>query len=217
MQIVLATRNLKKVKEIREILKGLDIEFLFLKDFPEIKEIEENGKTFSENATLKAREVTRFTKKISLADDSGLEVDVLRGKPGIYSARFARNDRERNRKLLRLLKDIPVNKRGATFRCAVAIASPDGKVRVVEGKYRGQIAFKKRGKAGFGFDPVFIAPRYDKTFAELGLKKKNIISHRSRAFRKAEKILKKMLHQDTRYKKQSPNNIQYQNHNNQTT
>ncbi|MBU4310520.1 XTP/dITP diphosphatase [bacterium] len=198
MQIVLATRNLKKVKEIREILKRLDVEFLFLKDFPEIKEIEEKGKTFSENATLKARKVTHLTKKITLADDSGLEVDALGGRPGIYSARFARNDRERNRKLLRLLKNVPASKRGATFRCAVAIAWPNGKIRVLEGKYQGKIAFKERGKEGFGFDPVFIAPRYDKTFAELGLKKKNRISHRSQAFRKAKKLLKKMLHQDTR-------------------
>ena len=193
MQIVLATRNLKKVKEIREILKRLDVEFLFLKDFPEIKEIEEKGKTFSENATLKARKVTHLTKKITLADDSGLEVDALGGRPGIYSARFARNDRERNRKLLRLLKNVPASKRGATFRCAVAIAWPNGKIRVLEGKYQGKIAFKERGKEGFGFDPVFIAPRYDKTFAELGLKKKNRISHRAQAFRKAKKLLKTII------------------------
>lgn len=193
MQIVLATRNLKKAKEIREILKGLDVEFLSLRDFPEIKEIEEKGKTFSENATLKAKEVAHLTKRISLADDSGLEVDALKGKPGIYSARFARNDRERNRKLLRLLKDVPADKRGATFRCTVAIARPDGKIRILEGKYRGRIAFKERGKTGFGFDPVFITPRYNKTFAELGPKIKNRISHRSQAFRKAKKLLKRML------------------------
>ncbi|GAG07492.1 unnamed protein product, partial [marine sediment metagenome] len=191
MQIVLATRNLKKVKEIKEILKGLKVEFLSLKDFPEIKEIEEKGKTFSENATLKAREVAHLTKKITLADDSGLEVDVLGGRPGIYSARFAPNDRERNRKLLGLLKNVPASKRGAIFRCAVAIVWPNGKTKVLEGRYRGQIAFKKRGKAGFGFDPVFIAPRYNKTFAELGLEIKNRISHRSQAFRKAEKLLRK--------------------------
>jgi XTP/dITP diphosphohydrolase len=208
VQIVLATRNLKKAKEIKEILKGLDIEFLSLKDFPEIKRIEEKGKTFSENATLKAKEVTWLTKKITLADDSGLEVDALKGRPGIYSARFAPNDRERNRKLLRLLKDVPANKRGATFRCAVAIAWPNGKIKILEGKYRGKIAFKERGKTGFGFDPVFIAPRYNKTFAELGLGIKNRISHRSQAFRKAKKILRKMLHQDTRNKKQSPSKSQ---------
>ncbi len=198
MQIVLATRNRKKAREIREILKGLNVEFLSLKDFPEIKEVEEKGKTFSENATFKAREVARLTKKISLADDSGLEVDTLKGKPGIYSARFARNDRERNRKLLRLLKDVPADKRGATFRCTVAIVVPDGKIRILEGKYRGRIAFKESGKTGFGFDPVFIAPRYNKTFAELGPEIKNRISHRSQAFRKAKKLLRKMLHQDTR-------------------
>jgi len=193
VQIVLATRNLKKAKEIREILKGLGVEFLSLKDFPRIKEIEEKGKTFSENAILKAKKVARLTKRISLADDSGLEVDVLGGRPGIYSARFAPNDRERNRKLLRLLKDIPASKRGATFRCAVAIAWPNGKTKVLEGRYRGRIALKERGKEGFGFDPIFIASRYNKTFAELGLKKKNRISHRSQAFRKAKKILEEML------------------------
>ncbi len=193
MQIVLATRNLKKAKEIREILKGLDVEFLSLKDFPEIKEIKEKGKTFSENATLKAREVAYLTKRVSLADDSGLEVDALEGKPGIYSARFARHDRERNKKLLRLLKNILASKRGATFRCAVAIVWPNGKTKVLEGRYRGQIAFKERGKAGFGFDPIFIASRYNKTFAELGIEIKNRISHRSQAFKKAEKILKTII------------------------
>ena len=193
MQLVLATRNLKKVKEIREILKGLDVEFLFLKDFPEIKEIEEKGKTFSENAILKAREVAHLTKRVSLADDSGLEVDALGGRPGIYSARFARTDRERNRKLLRVLKNVPANKRKATFRCAVAIAWPNGKIRVLEGKYQGRIAFKERGKEGFGFDPIFIVSRYDKTFAELGLEIKNRISHRSQAFRKVKKILKTII------------------------
>ncbi len=192
MQIVLATRNPKKIREIKEILKGLDVKFLSLKDFPEIKEIRELGKSFSENATFKAREVARLTRRISLADDSGLEVDALKKGPGIYSARFARNDRERNRKLLKLLKDVPAGERGATFRCAVAIATPDRKVRVVEGRYRGEIAFKERGKEGFGFDPVFIAPRYNKTFAELGLEIKNRISHRSQAFQKAKKLLKQM-------------------------
>ncbi len=193
MQIVLATRNLKKAREIRKILKGLNVEFLSLKDFPEIQKIEEKGRSFSENATLKARKVACLTKRISLADDSGLEVDALGGRPGIYSARFARNDRERNRKLLRLLKNIPASKRKATFRCAVAIAWPNRRTQVLEGRYRGKIAFKERGKAGFGFDPIFIIPRYNKTFAELGLKIKNRISHRSQAFRKAKKILEKML------------------------
>lgn len=193
MQIVLATKNPKKAKEIREILKGLKVEFLSLKNFPEIKEIEEKGRSFSENATRKAREVARSTRRISLADDSGLEVEALGGRPGIYSARFAPNDKERNRKLLRLLKDVPANKRAATFRCAVAIAFPDGKVRVVEGKYRGRIAFREKGKAGFGFDPVFIVPSYNKTFAELGMEIKNRISHRFQAFRKAEKLLRKTL------------------------
>ncbi len=193
MQIILATRNLKKAKEIREILKGLKVEFLSLRDFPTIKEIEEKGNSFSENAILKAQKVARLTKRISLADDSGLEVDALGGRPGIYSARFAPNDRERNRKLLKVLKNVPASKRGATFRCAVAIVWPNGKTKVLEGRYRGQIAFKKRGKAGFGFDPIFIASRYNKTFAELGLKIKNRISHRSQAFRKAKKILKTMM------------------------
>jgi non-canonical purine NTP pyrophosphatase (RdgB/HAM1 family) len=192
VQIVLATRNLKKAKEIKEILKGLKVKFLSLRDFPAIKEIEEKGNSFSENATIKAKKVTCLTKRISLADDSGLEVDALGGRPGIYSARFAPNDRERNRKLLRLLKNIPASKRGATFRCAVAITTPDGKVQVVRGKYRGKIAFKEKGREGFGFDPIFIALKYNKTFAELGLEKKNRISHRSRAFRKAEKLLKQV-------------------------
>jgi XTP/dITP diphosphohydrolase len=193
VQIVLATRNLKKVREIKKILGALRVEFLSLKDFPEIGEIEETGKTFGENAILKARTCARLTKKITLADDSGLEVDALGGKPGIYSARFAPNDRARNRKLLRLLENVAANKRGAAFKCAVAVAIPDGKIEVVEGHYRGRIAFRERGTAGFGYDPLFIAPRYGKTFAELGLDIKNRISHRSCAFRKAKKLLKKIL------------------------
>jgi len=193
MEIVLATRNQGKIREIKEALSGLDIKLLTLKDFPNLPSIKEEGATIQGNAIYKAKKVSELTGKVTLADDSGLEVDVLDGRPGVYSARFAESDEARNAKLLRLLKGVPEPERTAKFRCAVAICRPDGRVQVVEGECRGGIGFEERGNEGFGFDPIFVVPEYNKTFAQLGLSIKNEISHRARALQKARQILEKII------------------------
>ena len=194
MEIVLATNNFDKVKEIKHILRGLKIKILTLKNFPRLPEVKENGKTLRENAIKKATKVALQTRRIALADDSGLEVKALKGKPGVYSSRFAGENctyTDNNRKLLRLMKNILFLKRQARFICVIAIAMPDGKVKTVTGICKGKIALEVRGKQGFGYDPVFIPGGYKKTFAELGLKIKNKISHRTKALQKAKKILLK--------------------------
>lgn len=192
MEIVLATRNSDKIREIKDALKGTGFKFLTFSDFPSFPSPEEKGKTFRENALLKAEEVARFTGKIALSDDSGLEVDALGGAPGIYSSRFAGENvsyEDNNKKLLSLLKGIPEEKRGATFRCVIALAKPDKKRITVEGVCRGKIAEYPRGEDGFGYDPVFVPEGYSKTFAEISLEEKNRISHRAKALRKAREVL----------------------------
>ncbi len=196
MEIVLATRNQNKVKELKAILKGLNLKFLTLQDFPDMPDIVEDGKTFEENAVKKAKEIARITGKIALADDSGIEVQALNNAPGVYSARFAGEkaaDSANNKKLLGLLKDIPLKKRKARFVCVIAIAEPEGRVYTTEGELKGVIALKFAGKRGFGYDPLFIVPRYKKTVAQLSAGVKNRISHRSKALRKSKGILKQLL------------------------
>lgn len=193
MEIVLATRNQGKIREIREAFSELDIKLLTLKDFPNLPFIKEEGATIQENAIYKAKKVSELTGKVTLADDSGLEVDVLDGRPGVHSARFAESDEARNAKLLRLLKGVPEPERTAKFRCAVAICRPDGRVQVAEGECRGGIGFEERGGEGFGFDPIFVVPEYNKTFAQLGLSIKSEISHRARALQKIRQILGQII------------------------
>jgi len=192
MEIVLATNNFDKVREMKKILKGLKIKILTLRDFPFIPRVKEDGKTLRENAIKKAVEIARRTKKIAIADDSGLEVNALKRKPGVYSSRFAGKNctyADNNRKLLRLMKKVPRNKRQARFVCVIAIASPEGKIKTATGVCRGRIAMETRGRSGFGYDPVFIPEGYSRTYAELGLRIKNKISHRAKALQKAKKIL----------------------------
>ncbi len=199
MKLVLATKNEGKVKELTKLLAEQDIEVLSLADFPEIEEIVENGETFKENAVIKATEVCMQTGLITLADDSGLEVDCLEGLPGVYSARFAgeeKDDSANNKKLLELLAGVPVEQRTARFKCVVAVADIDCFVYIAEGTCAGIIAEEPRGDGGFGYDPLFYLPEYDKTFAELDLETKNKISHRARAFAGVLDILsdlKKMM------------------------
>lgn len=191
IEIVLATRNSDKVREIRKILKGR--KFLSLKDFPEIPEIKEDGKTLEENAIHKAEVVAGFTGKTALADDSGLEVEALGGMPGVISARFAGENvsyTENNRKLLKLMSGN--HKRSAKFRCIVAMARPGAKTIIREGVCRGRIANEPRGRDGFGYDPVFIVSGLQKTFAELPESEKNSISHRAKALRKLCKDLRRL-------------------------
>jgi len=194
-RIVIATRNPHKLTEIKNILKKLPLQVLSLSDFPEIGEIEETGSTFEENALIKARTVHQATGLWTLADDSGLEVDILGGAPGIFSARFSGREKDyaaNNRKLLQFLENVPPENRTAQFRCVVAIVGADFE-RLVEGVIRGKIGETPRGEGGFGYDPLFIPEGYDRTFAEMSSDLKNRISHRAIAFHKAEKILEEIL------------------------
>lgn len=194
-RVLLATRNEKKRKELADILSSRGIEVLSLADFPSVPEVEETGSTFEENALLKARTVCRHTGILTLADDSGLEVDFLGGEPGVMSARFAgkaHDDRLNNEKLLTLLQGIPEKARTARFRCVIAIVTPEGKEYVVSGVCEGRIAETPAGANGFGYDPLFIPAGYDRTFAELSEEVKNRISHRARALNLAAVIIKEL-------------------------
>ena len=191
-EIVIATRNPDKKRELAKLLKGLKIKVLSLDRFPHCPDVKEGTKSFRQNAVRKAMTASKFTKKLALADDSGLETDGLGGRPGVRSSRFAGKDAnyaQNNHKLLKLLKD--KKRRGAQFRCIVAICDYPKLVAVVEGKIRGRIALAPKGRYGFGYDPVFIVPKYKKTFAQLKPQLKNKISHRAKALKKAKVSLLK--------------------------
>ncbi len=199
IDIVLATRNKDKIKEIKNILRDLSINLLTLDEFPAAPQVEEDGNTLEENATKKALEIAIFTKKIALADDSGLEVEALNGEPGVYSARFAGEKatyEDNNKKLLQLLKHTPPEKRKAQFKCVIAVVKPiyinnklEEKIRLAEGICSGFITQEYKGNKGFGYDPVFFVPEYGKTFAEMNIEEKNKISHRAKALQSAKKML----------------------------
>jgi len=193
-KIVLGTQNQGKIKEFQNILGKEDITLLYWKDFDCPFSVKEDGRTFRENALKKAEITARKTDEVSIADDSGLEVDWLKGKPGIFSARYAgieATDEKNINKLLEELKNVPSCQRGARFVCAIVIFSPDGTWEWVEGECRGIITEKPRGDQGFGYDPVFLVPALGKTFAELNPQEKNRISHRARAISKVKPLLKK--------------------------
>lgn len=183
--IVISTGNAHKLEEIGSILKGLDYNIHSLKDVNlDGLKIEENGKTFEHNALIKAREVAKLTNMITIADDSGIEVDALGKKPGIYSARYAgenATDKENRDKLLKAMKNVPVSNRTGRYVCCIAVVFPDGKEFVVRGTCEGTIAFEEKGKNGFGYDSLFIVENYNKTFAELPVTVKNTMSHRAKA------------------------------------
>jgi XTP/dITP diphosphohydrolase len=200
IEIVVATRNAGKLKEIRAILSSLPVSLLSLRDFPDIPEIPENGSTFAENAGQKARTVARLTGRLAIADDSGLTVDALQGRPGVYSSRYAgehATDEDRYRKLLKEMEEVAAGRRQGAFVCAVAVASPAGKEEIVESEIRGAISFEPRGAHGFGYDPVFFIPEFGKTVAELEPEIKNRISHRARALEKLKQVLPKYLSSDS--------------------
>jgi len=200
IQLVVATRNKKKLSEIKEILKGIRLDLLSLENYKDAPRVLENGKSFKENAVKKAVKLARFTGKFCLGEDSGLCVDALGGAPGIYSARFSGSDKsdlKNNLKLLRLLKDLSLTKRKAHYVCAVALADREGLLGVVEGKCSGLIALSPKGSAGFGYDPLFYIPKYKKTFAQLGEKVKHKMSHRYHALRKARRIIEKYVEKQT--------------------
>ncbi len=196
LKIVFASRNAEKLREIKRIMHGAKVEFVSLAKFPNAPLVRENGKTFEENALKKARAISRFTKLPALADDSGLCVDYLRQAPGVKSARFARTDAKKNEKILRLLAGVPKSKRGAVFVCVAALVFPTGKEFVVRGEARGRIAGEPKGRGGFGFDPIFVPAGFAQTYAELGRKIKNKISHRARAFAKMRKIVGRLVKAD---------------------
>ncbi|MGI6285350.1 XTP/dITP diphosphatase [Neomoorella humiferrea] len=195
-KIVVATGNEGKAKEFRELLKGLNVTILTLRDFPDVTMPEENGYTFAANALLKARAVAERTGLPALADDSGLEVDFLKGAPGVYSARFAgepSNDLLNNQKLLQLMAGVPWDKRTARFRCALALIEPEGKEHIAEGTVEGFIAYELKGEYGFGYDPLFYLPAYGKTYAELGEELKNGLSHRALAVKNLRPVLRELF------------------------
>jgi XTP/dITP diphosphohydrolase len=203
VKIVLATRNKNKVEEIREILKMYlgdeifsQIELLSSADF-QIPEIEEDGETYEENALKKAREVYKFTKLPSLADDSGIEVEILGGRPGVFSARYAgegATDEENNKKLLKELENVPIEKRKAKFKCVIAYVD-SVEERIFYGETSGKVIFEPLGDGGFGYDPLFLPDGFDLTYAQLPGEVKNRISHRSKALKKFAEFLTLKLKQ----------------------
>ncbi|MFP4671451.1 MAG: XTP/dITP diphosphatase [Desulfohalobiaceae bacterium] len=186
LQLVLASRNQGKIQEIRDILHRVqpDFQVLGLDNFPELGSIPEPGSTFQENALHKARAVCEATGLMSLADDSGLEVDALNGAPGVYSARYSgpkATDQNNNTKLLQELQDVPPGKRRARFVSVLALWAPDGQYLLSQGAWEGRIALQPRGSKGFGYDPLFEDPELGKTAAEMDREEKNSRSHRGRA------------------------------------
>lgn len=194
-RIIFATGNQGKLKEIREILADLDVEVLSMKEAGIEMEIEENGASFEENAMIKARAICGRTGEVTLADDSGLEIDYLNKEPGIYSARYMGEDtsyRIKNASLLQRLEGVPDEQRTARFVCAVAAAFPDGTQKTVRAAMEGRIGYEEKGENGFGYDPIFYLPEYGCTSAELSMEEKNKISHRGKALRSMkEELLKR--------------------------
>jgi XTP/dITP diphosphohydrolase len=197
LTLVMATRNTGKVREMAELLRYLDVRLLSLADFPEIGDIPEEGITFAENALTKAAAVAKLTGFPALADDSGLEVEALGGRPGVHSARYAQDrtggrkpkDADNWQKLLDELKEVPDKQRQARFVCEIALSFPDGRLITTRGELAGVIAQAPRGTWGFGYDPVFYVPEYQAMVAELDLATKNRISHRGEALQKLKEIL----------------------------
>jgi XTP/dITP diphosphohydrolase len=182
--MLIATHNRGKVAEYRELLKPLREELIGLSDLGISDEVDETGSTFAENALLKARAYARLSGQVTLADDSGLEVDTLGGEPGIRSARYGgpdATDRDRYERLLRAMEGVAPRERGARFRCVVAVAWPDGRCALTRGTCEGEITLEPRGEHGFGYDPVFLVREERQTMAELSPEVKNRISHRARA------------------------------------
>ncbi len=195
-ELVVATKNKKKLQEIKDILLGLRLKVTSLSDYPNSPRIIENGKTFKANAVKKALKIGIRLHKLTMGEDSGLCVNALGAKPGIYSSRFSgknKSDAQNNAKLLRLLQGLPMNKRMAHYTCAVALADGKKLVAVAEGKCFGLIARELRGSQGFGYDPLFIVPGYKKTFGELGEGIKHRMSHRFKALKQLRKILEKYI------------------------
>ncbi|MCL2761494.1 MAG: XTP/dITP diphosphatase [Desulfuromonadales bacterium] len=191
-ELLIATTNKGKIKELEKLLNGVVKKVLSIQDFPGFPAVEEDGETFRDNAIKKAVSAFNFTGIPVIADDSGLVVDILGGKPGVFSARYAgenANDAANNAKLLEKLSAIPTNKRKATFQCVIAFCKPEEECRTFKGELHGIILEKPLGDSGFGYDPLFLVPEYGKTLAELPIEIKNRISHRGVAMKKFSDFL----------------------------
>jgi XTP/dITP diphosphohydrolase len=199
-EIIIATKNKGKAREFEQLFGPKGIQVRTLLDFPELDDVEETGKTFAENAALKAETISRVIGKMVIADDSGLMVDALGGKPGVFSARYAgeaKSDEANIDKVLQELASIPNEERLARFCCALAVATPNRKTLTVFGTCEGEILRERRGTNGFGYDPIFFVKEKMKSMAELSPEEKNLISHRANAIKELEKQLEEFLEEGT--------------------
>ncbi|WP_176583539.1 XTP/dITP diphosphatase [Priestia megaterium] len=191
-EIIIATKNAGKVKDFETLFSPKGFKVKSLLDFPEIEDVEETGVTFAENATLKAEAISFALNKPVIADDSGLAIDALNGEPGVYSARYAGENKDDNaniEKVLQKLNDVPFEKRTARFHCALAIAVPGKRTEIVEGTCEGHILEEKRGENGFGYDPIFFVEKWRCSMAELTKEQKNQISHRANALKRLAPLI----------------------------
>ena len=204
LTLVMASQNPGKVREMAALLESLGVRLLSLADFPELPDIPEEGATFAENALFKAKMVARLTGLAALADDSGLEVEALGGRPGVFSARYASDrtaparptDADNYRKLLEEMAAVPWAERRARFVCCIVAAFPGGRSAVARGTCQGLINLTPQGAGGFGYDPVFWVPEYNCTMAEVGLEIKNRISHRAQTLKQLQKTLAELLREE---------------------
>lgn len=195
-RILFATGNQGKMKEIREILADLGVEVISMREAGVSAEIVEDGETFEENAVIKAKTIMELTGELTLADDSGLEIDALGGEPGVYSARYMGENTPyhiKNNHLIQRLAQVPDPQRTARFVCSIAAAFPDGEIVTTNGVIEGVIGYEEEGENGFGYDPIFVVPQLGCTTAQLSDEQKNEISHRGRALRKMKEELKKRI------------------------
>ena len=192
-ELILASNNAHKVEEIKSILE--DYSILTLKDINYTKEIVEDGSTFEENALIKARTICKYSGKTAISDDSGLSVDLLDGRPGVYSARYSKEQTD-EKNIEKVLFELDGNYSKAKFVSVIAYVSPDGVEKTFRGECHGEIIFEKRGKNGFGYDPIFYLPELDKTFAEITSEEKNSISHRSESLKKFSNYLREQDNED---------------------
>ncbi|MDM8148833.1 XTP/dITP diphosphatase [Priestia megaterium] len=191
-EIIIATKNAGKVKDFETLFSPKGFKVKSLLDFTEIEDVEETGVTFAENATLKAEAISSALNKPVIADDSGLAIDALNGEPGVYSARYAGENKDDNaniEKVLQKLNDVPFEKRTARFHCALAIAVPGKRTEIVEGTCEGHILEEKRGENGFGYDPIFFVEKWRCSMAELTKEQKNQISHRANALKRLAPLI----------------------------
>jgi XTP/dITP diphosphohydrolase len=198
-EVIIATKNRGKAREFEDIFRARGYEIRTLLDYPEIADIEETGNTFEENAILKAVAVSTQLNKLVISDDSGLVIDALEGRPGIFSARYAgeqKNDEANIDKVLEEMSEIPLGQKTARFYCSLALAAPGQKTLTVSGTCEGRILEERRGTNGFGYDPIFFVSEKGLSMAELSAAEKNRISHRANAIQKLDKILDSFLKSD---------------------